>query len=157
MTVAEAIAAVQNISRNLVVLPRTEEYNRLIGSYNTELERELRPACFLRPSSATQLGSILEAINTLAPPSTVAICGLGRQTTPGVANVHGGLTIHLGNLQGIKVDTERKIVSIAAGEQVGNAYRELVEKGYAVVANRRSHGGIGGDALQGEPLTSHIS
>ncbi|KAI0890678.1 uncharacterized protein GGS22DRAFT_184027 [Annulohypoxylon maeteangense] len=45
----------------------------------------------------------------------MAICGAGQQATPGVANVRDGLTIHLGNLRGITLNSEKRIVSIAAG------------------------------------------
>ncbi|XDG09978.1 hypothetical protein ABKA04_009593 [Annulohypoxylon sp. FPYF3050] len=115
MSVSETIEAVQNISSESVVLPGAEEYDELTKSYFSELERELKPACFLTPSSPSQVAAILKAIKPFGLQSKVAICGAGQQATPGVANVRDGITIHLKNLRGITVDPGNKIVSVAAG------------------------------------------
>ncbi|OTB09989.1 hypothetical protein K445DRAFT_380509 [Daldinia sp. EC12] len=149
MSILDAIEAVKGISSDLVVLPGSKEYDDITSSYFTELERELKPAGFLTPSSASQVSNIVKAIKPFAGPSTVAICGSGQQATPAVANVRDGLTIHLRNLRGIEIDTEKQIVSIAAGEQMGQVYDKLIPAGYGVVGNRHSSGGIGGDAVQG--------
>ncbi|KAK6950638.1 hypothetical protein Daesc_007162 [Daldinia eschscholtzii] len=149
MSILDAIEAVKGISSDLVVLPGSKEYDDITSSYFTELERELKPACFLTPSSVSQVSNIVKAIKHFASPSTVAICGSGQQATPAVANVRDGLTIHLRNLRGIEIDTEKQIVSIAAGEQMEQVYEKLIPAGYGVVGNRHSSGGIGGDAVQG--------
>ncbi|RYO88963.1 hypothetical protein DL764_008653 [Monosporascus ibericus] len=126
MPLSDAIEAVKRISRDLVVLPGSEEYDGITKSYFSELERELKPACFLTPSSVSQVADIVKAIKPFAGRSTVAICGSGQQATPGVANVHHGLTIHLRNLRGIEIDTEKKIVSVAAGERMGKVYETVM-------------------------------
>ncbi|KAI1094458.1 FAD-binding domain-containing protein [Rostrohypoxylon terebratum] len=149
MSVLEAIEAVQKISSELVVLPRTQEYEELTKSYFSELERELKPACFLTPSSPSQVAGILKAIKPFGLQSKVAICGAGQQATPGVANVRDGITIHLKNLRGITIDQGNKIVSVAAGEKMGDVYEAVTDAGLGVVGNRHSSGGIGGDAVQG--------
>ncbi|KAK7743428.1 hypothetical protein SLS62_010572 [Diatrype stigma] len=123
MSVSDAIEAVGETSRGLVALPGSEQYETILKSYFPELERELRPACFLTPSSASQVADIVKAIKPFVGRSSkVAICGSGQQATPAVANVHGGLTIHMRNLQGVTIDTERNIVSVAAGEQMGKGF-----------------------------------
>ncbi|KAI0459526.1 hypothetical protein F5B21DRAFT_455153 [Xylaria acuta] len=102
MSASDAIIkAVEEISGDMVALPRSEEYNDLAKSYFAELEREIRPACFVTPSSRAQVADIVKAIKPLARPSMLAICGAGRQATPGVANVRDGVTIHLQKLRGI--------------------------------------------------------
>ncbi|KAM0817922.1 putative FAD-binding PCMH-type domain-containing protein [Seiridium cardinale] len=131
MSIYTAIEAVKKISDNLVVNRGTEKYDEIINSYFSEVERELKP----RASRYQGL--------------QLAICGSGQQATPSVANVHNGLTIHLRNLRGIELDRERRIVSIAAGEQVGKVYELVMGAGYGVAGNRHSSGGIGGDAVQG--------
>lgn len=137
------------LSDDLVVLPDSAEYDDILKSYFTELQREVRPACFLTPSSASQVADIVKVIKPFAAASTVAICGLGRRATPGVANVQDGIVIHLGKMKGVHVDRENKSVQVAAGENMGNVYGVLERDGLAVVGNRHSTGGIGGDALQG--------
>jgi hypothetical protein len=49
----------------------------------------------------------------------------------------------------VEVDQEKGVVSIAAGEQMGNVYKKLVLLGLACSGNRYSSSRIGGDALQG--------
>lgn len=149
MSVSDAIEAIKKIPGDLVALPGADSYNEIIETYFSELERELKPACFLTPSSASQVADILKAIHPFGLRSKVAICGAGQQTTPGVANVDDGLTIHLKNLTGIKVDPTKKIVSVAAGEKMGKVYDAVMDVGLGVVGNRHSSGGIGGDAVQG--------
>lgn len=141
---------VKNISSDLVVLRDSEQYDEIKKSYFSELNRRLHPFCFLIPSSASQVADIVKVIKPHHLVFNVAICGSGQQATPGVANVHNGITIHLRNLRGIEIDTERKFVSIAAGEQMGKVYEAVMAAGLGVVGNRHSSGGIGGDAVQGE-------
>lgn len=156
MSVLKAIEAVKReVSAGLVVLPGSEEYDKILESYFSELERELKPACFLTPSSASQVADIVEAIKPFAGPSSVAICGSGQQATPAVANVRDGLTIHLRNLRGVELDTEKKVVSVAAGEQMGQVYETVMAAGLGVVGNRHSSGGIGGDAVQGDLIKAY--
>ena len=150
MATQRAIEALQETLKDLVHLPGSETYNELTESYFSELERELKPACFVTPTSASQVASIVKALKPYANDVKLAICGAGQQSTPEVANVRGGITIHLRGLKGIKVDKEKKIVSIAAGETMGRVYDETVAVGYAVAGNRHPSAGIGGDTLQGE-------
>lgn len=149
-SVAKAIEAIETIASDLIILPGSREYEDLIKSYFSGLERQLKPSAFLTPSSASQVAQIVKSLSPFAADLKVAICGSGQQATPGVANVHDGLTIHLGNLRGVKLDTERRVVSVAAGEKMGKVYDAVVAAGLAVVGSRHSSGGIGGDALQGE-------
>jgi hypothetical protein len=150
MSILTAIAVLQEVSNHLVILPGTETYEKIISSYFTGLERELKPACFLVPKSPEEVGSILKAVKPFAEGLKIAICGAGQQATPEVANVHDGLTIHLRNLQGVEINVEKSMVSIAAGEKMGNVYEKVIAAGFGVVGNRHSSGGIGGDAVQGD-------
>ena len=149
MAISSAIQAVRDISNDLVILPESPSYDEITASYFSELERELTPAAFLTPSSATQVADILKALKPFVNNLKIAIAGSGQQTTPAVANVRDGLTIHLRNLKGIEVNAEKKIVSIAAGERMGDVYETAAASGLGVMGNRHSTGGIGGDALQG--------
>lgn len=150
MSVSEAIKAIQRVSSDLVILPGSNEYAEITNSYFSELERELKPASFLTPTTPSQVADILKAIKPCGLLSKVAICGSGQQATPGVANVRDGLTIHLKNLRGITLNLGNNIVSVAAGEKMGKVYEVVMDAGLGVVGNRHSSGGIGGDAIQGK-------
>ncbi|KAI0393852.1 hypothetical protein F5Y17DRAFT_476367 [Xylariaceae sp. FL0594] len=151
MSTAEAIQAVEKISGALVARPGSTEYEELRASYYTELERELKPACFFTPSSARDVADIISAIKpfTEALASKIAICGAGQQCTPGVTNVQDGLTMHLRGLRGIEIHADREVVSVGAGERMGDVYEKVMAEGLGVVGNRHSTGGIGGDAVHG--------
>ncbi|XXG98487.1 hypothetical protein Hte_004811 [Hypoxylon texense] len=133
MSVSDAIEAIEKISTDLVILPGSQQYEEIVKSYFTELERELEPACFLTPTSASQVAEIVKVIKPLQLVSAIGICGSGQQATPAVANVRGGLTIHLRNLRGVEIDLEKKVVSVAAGEQMGKVYEEVAAAGLGVV------------------------
>ncbi|TGJ86546.1 hypothetical protein E0Z10_g2234 [Xylaria hypoxylon] len=75
MSVLNAIKAVEKISSDLVALPGSDEYDSLAKSYFTELEREIKPACFITPSSTAEVADIVKAIKPFAMPSMLAICG----------------------------------------------------------------------------------
>jgi hypothetical protein len=98
MSIPRAIKALQEASSDLFVLPDTQAYNQILNSYLIELERELRPACFLNPKSAKEVAAIVKSIEPFTKSLKIAICGAGQQATPGVANVPDGLTIHLRNI-----------------------------------------------------------
>ncbi|RYP64890.1 hypothetical protein DL769_006498 [Monosporascus sp. CRB-8-3] len=132
MSVSNAIEAVKKISSDLVVLLESEEYDEITKSYFSELERELKPACFLTPSSASRVVDIVKAIKPFALRSNVAVCGSGQQATTAVANVRDGLTIHLRNLRGVEIDAEKKVVSVAAGERMGKVYEKVMAAGLGV-------------------------
>lgn len=149
-SVPDAIEAITQISSNLVVLPGSEQYDEITESYFSELERELKPSCFLVPSSASEVSQILKTLRPFAEGIKFAVCGSGQQATPGVANVKDGITIHLQNLRGVELNTGKKTVSVAAGERWGKVYETVMAAGLGVVGNRHSSGGIGGDVVQGE-------
>ncbi|KAK6074294.1 FAD binding domain-containing protein [Seiridium cupressi] len=149
MSIYTALEAVKKISDNLLVNRGTEKYDGIVNSYFSELERELKPEAFLVPDSVPLVAAIVVALKPFAKGLQLAICGSGQQATPSVANVQNGLTIHLRKLRGVQIDEERRIVSIAAGEQMGKVYEVVMRAGYGVVGNRHSSGGIGRDAVQG--------
>ncbi|KAJ8130527.1 hypothetical protein O1611_g3103 [Lasiodiplodia mahajangana] len=78
MSIPDAIKAVETISSDLVALPSSEEYNKLAASYFTELERELKPACFMTPSSASQVAEIVKAIKPFAKAKGTISVGAGE-------------------------------------------------------------------------------
>ena len=157
MSVTEAIEALKSVSKDLVALPSDSAYDELTGSYFSELERELRPAAYLTPTSAQGVSKIVKTLRPFQKYVRIAVCGSGQQATPAVANVRDGLTIHLRGLRGIEIDSERKTISVAAGENMGTVYEKAVASGLGVSGNRHSSGGIGGDAVQGESPPSYLS
>lgn len=98
------------------------------------------------------MSAILEKLGPFADTVPVAICGAGQQPAAGVANVAGGITIHMYRFKGIELSQDRCYVSIAPGETWGNVYAKLEPEGLAVSGSRASTGGIGGLGTHGESL-----
>ena len=80
----------------------------------------------------------------------VAIRGGGHTPWAGAANIHDGLVIDLRKLAGVKVDQEKKMVSIGAGERWGSVYKTLAEQGLATYGGRVSSAGCAGLILGGK-------
>jgi len=78
MSIRDAIEAVERTSSSRVVLPDSKEYDEIIESYFSELERELKPACFLTPRSSLEVAEIVKAVKPFKSlKGKVAICGAG--------------------------------------------------------------------------------
>jgi hypothetical protein len=72
---SRAIEAVARKRSDVVVLPESQLYDTILGSYFSGLERALRPACFMTPSSVTDVVDIIEAIRPFSNRLKVAVCG----------------------------------------------------------------------------------
>jgi FAD/FMN-containing dehydrogenase len=145
----EALAATVGAK---VYLPGSDGYTESAGSYFSAFENELRPAAVVQPSSTEEVVDIIKAIREpgLAGKVKVAIRGGGHTPWAGSANIHDGLVIDLRKLTGAKVDQEKTIVSIGAGERWGNVYKTLGEQGLATYGGRVSSAGCAGLILGGE-------
>lgn len=79
MSIPDAIKAVETISSDLVALLGSDEYSKLAVSYFTEVERELKPACFVTSSSASQVGSLILPMHGV---SSVTMLSATRSSWP---------------------------------------------------------------------------
>ena len=62
----------------------------------------------------------------------------------GSANIDGGVTIDLQNLNQVIVSSDQKIVSLGPGNRWGNVYPRLDSLGLAMVGGRVPTVGVGG-------------
>ncbi|KAJ4368374.1 hypothetical protein N0V83_006731 [Neocucurbitaria cava] len=149
MSVSEAIQALKAISASLVVLPGSDEYKEISRSYLSTVESDLEPAAFALPSTKDDVAAILKALKPFDNKVPIAICGGGQQPAAGVANVAGGITIHLRRFKGIELSQDKTFVSISPGETWGEVYKKLEPEGLAVSGSRAGTGGIGGLSTHG--------
>jgi len=135
-----------------VYLPGSEGYTESTGSYFSAFENEVQPAGIVQPTSTEEVVEVIKAIREpgLAGKVKVAIRGGGHTPWAGAANIHDGLVIDLRKLAGVKVDQEKKMVSIGAGERWGSVYKTLAEQGLATYGGRVSSAGCAGLILGGE-------
>ena len=149
MSVSEAIDALKAIRGDMIVLPGSDGYKNTISTYLSTFESELKPAAFALPTNTQDVVQILKILTAFAVKVPVAICGAGQQPAAGVANVDGGITIHMYRFKGIELSPDRSFVSISPGEIWGNVYETLDPEGLSVSGCRASTGGIGGLSTHG--------
>ena len=135
-------------------MPGDAKYEGIIATYFTDLNRDIKPAAFVTPSSAAEVAEVVKTLKATTGPSTVTITGAGQQATPGVSTVRDGLVIHLQNLRCVELKENKIIVPVAAGDKLGKVYELVQAKVLAVVGNRHSSDGIGGDTVQSESFVS---
>lgn len=112
------------------------------------MEGDLLPACIFLPRTRDEVSTFMHVVKPFPVGSVqFAIRGGGQQPVPRCANIHGGITIDLCHLMGIKV--RDGYVEIAAGERWGTVYEKLAPEGLGITGGRSTTNGIGGLALQG--------
>jgi FAD/FMN-containing dehydrogenase len=161
MSVSKAIEILQGLSPSLVALPGTPEYETISGRYLSKFQSDLKPAAFATPANTDEVVSIVKALSAFGTEVPLAVSGAGQQPAPGVGNVAGGITIHLGRFKGVELNSDKTVVSISPGETWGSVYGRLDAEGLSVSGCRASTGGIGGIATHGKlsptlPIPSHV-
>jgi FAD/FMN-containing dehydrogenase len=125
-----------------VILPSDETYTTLTASYFAQQSR-LSPVCYVLPTSAEDV-SIAVKMLAETPDAVFAIRGGGRSWVPGAANIDGGVTIDMRNLNHVDVDEEASTVSIGGGACLGDVHAVLSPRGLAIVGGRNETLGVGG-------------
>ena len=136
-----------------VYLPGSLGYTNGRSSYFSAFEDEVSPACFFQPNSTQQVAEFVTFVRS--SPSTcgmqLAVRSGGHTAWAGSANIEGGITIDLSNLNAVELNSETKIASIGVGAKWGTVYKKLGDQGLAIVGGRDSKPGVGGLVLGGMP------
>ena len=150
-------AALFNVLGSKVSYPNSTTYTDSLAGYSSIFSSEISPAVVVKPASVEDVATV---IKTLKPHFGVKSCklairGEGQQSTPGAANIAGGITLDLSSLTGVQVNHGNSSVSIGAGARWADVYNALVPLELAVNGGRPSYSGIGGLALEGRaPMIS---
>ena len=135
-----------------VSFPSSAPYAASLSSYFALQESELHPKCIVFPETT---GDVADAVKTLTsggkpsdghqkPACAFAIRSGGHATTPGTANVEGGVTLDLSNLSQVKVHESNQTVSVGVGNTWGDVYGILDPLGLSVAGGRAAQVGVGG-------------
>ena len=97
-----------------------------------------------------------EALGKPDTPASLQIDLLKDRHTPhaGSANIAGGVTIDLQNLDQVTVSSDQKAVSLGPGNRWGNVYLKLDSLGLAMVGGRVPTVGVGGLVTGGKQTSS---
>lgn len=136
-------------------------------NYWAQQNREIVPACIVRPRDAQQLSKAVKILKQEYDRRRTGTGSRGRHDVDGLeglfairsgglnpglgaATVKNGVVIDLGLICEVTPDADGSTVTIGAGAKWIDVYKTLEEKGLVVVGGRSTPAGVGGLALQGE-------
>lgn len=113
----------------------------------------MSPRCIVRPDNAKDV-SLTVAILTVGEKFIPGRCqfavrGGGHTPFAGAANIDGGITIDLANLNQVDISKDRSTVTIGPGNRWGDVYSQITPQGLAIGGGRVAIVGVGGLVLGG--------
>ncbi|KAF2665511.1 FAD-binding domain-containing protein, partial [Microthyrium microscopicum] len=128
-------------------------YNTLKASYWSFLEGDLSPECFVQPTNAQEVSTVIKILNKPeyrnVESCKFAIKSGGHLTYAGAANIEGGVTIDLAKMKEVAVSPDQKWVSLGPGNNWREVYTKIEPMGLAVTGGRWGNVGVGGYLLGG--------
>ena len=149
----DAVAAIQTaFTTDQILLPGNDLYEKRNGSYLSQLEGDIKPACIFQPRTKEEVSQFVKLIKPFVGDGKVAfaIRGCGNMPAPGCANIEGGITLDLGLLTELSLG--ENTVSVGAGVPWAAVNETVQDAGRGVTGGRAGKGGIGGLALAGMSL-----
>ncbi|KAK6821755.1 oxidoreductase [Apiospora arundinis] len=130
-----------------VFLPETAAYKASVSSYWAQGEQLIAPSCVALPQTAQDVASALKAL--VAGSCQFAVRSGGHSAVTGIANIQSGVTIDLQGLNSTSLSADGSLVSIGAGQHLGNVFSLLHEHGLYTPAARASGIGAAGSTIGG--------
>lgn len=147
-----------------IIFPQdTAAFKQSMKSYWAQQEREVIPACVIRPRDVQELSMAVTVLKREyderqkqagehKAEGLFAIRSGGHSPVAGAASIKGGVVIDLGLFCEVTPSEDGSSVTIGAGAKWKDVSKVLDEKGLAVVGGRNSAVGVGGLTLGGKLL-----
>lgn len=147
-----------------IIFPEdTAAFKQSMNSYWAQQEREVIPACVIRPRDVQQLSMAVTVLKSEyderqkeagenKAEGLFAIRSGGHSPVAGAASIMGGVVIDLGLFCEVTPSKDGSSVTIGAGAKWKDVSKVLEQKGLAVVGGRNSEVGVGGLTLGGKLL-----
>jgi hypothetical protein len=148
-----------------VAYPFTTKYNASLSSYYTAQEEELQPSCIFTPKHAADVSRFIKIVTsdvhrnaeTCGSPSPqFAIRSGGHAVFSGAANIEGGVTVDLRELNSVTISEDRSIAAIGSGAVWSEVYPLLVPHNLTVMGGRVAGVGVGGFLTGGAYQTTAL-
>ncbi|KAK0747394.1 FAD binding domain protein [Apiosordaria backusii] len=146
---------------SVILQSDTAAFQQAVDANWAQQNREIVPACIVRPRDAQQLGKTVKILKQeydsrcrhhtgISPtPGFFAVRSGGLNPGLGAATVQGGVVIDLSLICEVTPSDDKTTVTVGTGAKWIDVYKALEEKGLAVMGGRSSPAGVGGLTLQG--------
>jgi FAD/FMN-containing dehydrogenase len=141
---AQCAALLVALGKSVVYAPGSSGYNSSISSYYSQQEQLLAPACIVKPTSTSEVSSAVSILASKKPACTFAVRSGGHGVNAGFANIAGGVTIDLRNMNATTLNTKTNTASIQAGATWDQVYAALDPHNVSVAGGRNAGVGVGG-------------
>ncbi|KAL0063235.1 hypothetical protein AAF712_009837 [Marasmius tenuissimus] len=125
----------------------TPEYDARHAMYYSLQQQELFPNCTVRPSSASDVSSIVKIAKASQCPFAVA--SGGHMSWKGSSNMNGGFVIDLREINQIDISVEDQTVKLGPGSQWTEVYAAMAPLNVSTTGARINAVGVGGFLLGG--------
>ncbi|KFY18743.1 hypothetical protein V491_04714 [Pseudogymnoascus sp. VKM F-3775] len=134
-----------------VSLPNTAPYNASIGSFFSEQNNAIKPACVVSPTSTKDVQEAARVLSTLSlvgnfsgQQCQFAVRSGGHTPWAGSATIQDGVDIDLSALNQVTPSKDKKTVSVGPGNRWVDVYMKLEPLGLGVSGGRDGSVGVGG-------------
>ncbi|KAK1224696.1 hypothetical protein PQX77_012369 [Marasmius sp. AFHP31] len=126
----------------------TPEYNLRRATYYSLQEQEISPTCTVRPSSASDVSSIVKIAQDSQCPFAVA--SGGHMSWKGSSSTDGGFVIDLRGMTQIDISVEDQTVKLGPGSLWQEVYKVMASYNVSTAGARVNAVGVGGFLLGGD-------
>ena len=125
-----------------VALSGEPTYQNHEDGYYAKQQEELQPLCVVHPTSTAEVSTIVQTLKKHDVQFAIR-CG-GHSSNTGAANIQGGVTINLREMDKVTLNPDKALVSVPGGSKWHDVYSLLGEHGLATSGGRLSDVGVGG-------------
>ncbi|WPH03221.1 Hypothetical protein R9X50_00609800 [Acrodontium crateriforme] len=143
----EACAILSELHGDQVVAANTTLFAEHQTGYWATQQRNQAPTCFVQPTSADDVSTIIQVARLAECP--FAVKSGGHSAFAGSANIQGGITILLKGLDEITVSDDKTVTRTGTGNRWIDVYENLQKRQLSVVGGRVAEIGTGGLTLGG--------
>jgi FAD/FMN-containing dehydrogenase len=111
-------------------------------SYWTNQQREVFPACFVKPTTAQEVSNVVKTL--VSNQCQFALRSGGHSPIKEWSSIQGGVTLDLSDFKGVEISSDRKSVNLRPGNLWADVYTELEAQGLETSGGRVATVGVGG-------------
>lgn len=137
------VALIALLGQHKVVVPGSPAYTASLGSYFSQQEAAVQPACIVFPETASDVSRVVVALQhpENGQRSSFAIRSRGHMAWAGAANIANGVVIDLRGLNAIELSADQSTITVGAGASWDMVYAKLDPLGLSVNGGRSA--GVG--------------